>query len=234
MKALRITAIILAIMSLLTVGTFAIEFVESIYRKDGPEIIDGGSDHDKLILSPIKELYRNPITIHEDIQKSLAEAEKQLGQSKDWQSLIADFAAKWEANTFGAPVENAVVSDIFDARYESELGVSGAGKNVEFRIKIQGITRSDYFMIVTKENSSDQWKVAEFWVDENDVITIKASTKSAFAVVRDNGAAPTVTPDAPDSPLTGVDAQTSHLPVIGALLGGAAVCLAAFAKRRKA
>ncbi len=232
MKALRITAIILAIMSLLTIGTFAIDFVESIYRKDGPEFVGGDTGGDKLLITPVSALHNNSVTIHEDIKNSLIEADKQLGQSEEWQNLIPDFIDHWRTYTIGAPAKNAIVSDIFDVRFLSELDTADDGKNIELKVRVQGITQKDLFMIVVKENSSDQWVVADFNIDYDDIITIKANTKSAFAIVRDSGALPTITPDAPNSPLTGVDAKFPTMPIIAALLGGAAVCLAAAAKRR--
>lgn len=233
MKTLRITAIILAIMSLLTLGASAIEFVESIERKGGPEVVSGGTDADALIITPVKEIFSVPVVIHKDIEDNLKAAHKELG-SNPWSRIIGDFAAQWEAFTGGAPEANAIISDIFDVRYTSELGAgNGIGKQVEFKVRIEGITHGDLFMIIAKDNTTGKWQILNYTIDEKNIITLNATTMTAYAVVRDNGAAPVIDPNAPSSPQTGVDGYGIHTLIAAAVLGGAAVCLGVIAKKRK-
>lgn len=232
MKAIRVFSVLLVIVSLFTLGTLAIEFTPSIERKDGPEVVEGDDD---LIITPLKEIYDVPVDIHEDIKVSLADAEKELGES-EWHDIIEEFAKLWDAFTGGAPIEHAVISDIFDVRYESELGTDLTdGKPVTFSIKIQGLTADDLFMIITKAADEEGWKNIEYTIDENGVITISATSMSTFAVIRDNGAAPVVDPNAPDSPQTGVSPYLVPA-VIGAVLfiGIAAVCVGKLTKRTAA
>lgn len=206
MKAFRITALFLVIMSIFTFGAAAtVTFTPSVALKDSPELVEGEDD---LIVTPLKEAYEEPVDVHEDIHINLVDAEKELGEA-EWHEIIEEFTKIWEEYTGGAPIDHAVISDIFDVRYESELGKGLTdGKPVTFKIKIQGITPEDLFILITKENEKDHWKVIDYTIDENGIITINGTSMSAFAVIRDNGAVPSVDPSAPDSPQTGVNSYS--------------------------
>ncbi len=223
MKAFRIMALFLVIMSIFTLGTAAtVTFTPSVALKDSPELVEGDED---LIVTPLKEAYKDPVDIHEDIYINLVDAEKELGEA-EWHEIIEEFAKIWEEYTGGAPIDHAVISDIFDVRYESELGKGlSDGKPVTFKIKIQGITADDLFILITKENEEDHWKVIDCIIDENGIITINATSMSAFAVIRDNGADPSADPGAPDSPQTGVNSYFIPAAVGAVLFAAIAVVL---------
>ena len=232
MKMTRLIAAMLAIMTLLTLSVFAVEFVPSIERKECPELVEHDGD-DLLIVTPLSDAIDETKDIHEDIENNLISAYEELGD-KDWQDLVEGFAEKWDEFTGGAPITNAVISDIFDARFTSELGADlPEGKTVTFKVKIQGITTDDTFMIIYKEKGTDMWKVLEYTIDENNVITITATSMSAFAVVLDNEADPAGDHD--DGPQTGVEKNFAPA-IIAAVVFAviAALCVGMIAKRKKA
>ncbi len=232
MKAFRITALFLAIVSVFTLGTVAtVTFTPSVSLKDAPELVEGEDD---LIVTPLKEVYKEPVDVHEDILINLVDAEKKLGEA-EWHEIIEEFNKIWEEYTGGAPIDHAIISDIFDVRYEGELGKGlSDGKPVTFKIKIQGITPEDLFILITKENNKDHWKVIDYTIDENGIITINGTSMSAFAVIRDNGADPSVDPNAPDSPQTGVNSYVIPAAFGAVLFATIAVVLVLKLKHRTA
>lgn len=226
MKKIMLSVLLVIFASLFAVNPGAAVFTESIERKDGPEQVSG----DTLIITPVGHLTNLEIKLHEDIRKSLADAKSQLGRAA-WQQLIPEFSDVWNEYTGGAPVSHAVISDIFDVRFEDELS-SGAvsGKPISFGIKLQGLTSDDVFMIITKLQGEESWEIVEFTVGEDDVINIDGTSMSCYAVVKDNGAEPEVDPE--DSPQTGV--SDYYTPAIfGIVLFGiiAALCIRKLIKR---
>ena len=198
MKILRIAAIVMAVLMSLTIAASAVEFTPSVERKDGPEIIEGDDD---LIITPIAHLHDEDIELHEDIVESLTDAKEKLDDS-EWHEIVKDFEELWAEYTKGAPIEHAVVSDIFDVRYESELGTDAEkGKTVTFKIKLQGITADDFFLVITESYSDHHMEIVAHEISADGVITITATSMAAFAIVRDNCITP---PCDHDSPQTGV------------------------------
>ena len=228
MKALRVLILITVVAVLLGVTASAVVFTPSVERKDGPELIEPTGGDDELIITPVSELENDDL--HEDIRDNLTEAKENLSDS-EWAQIVKDFEELWEEFTDGAPIEHAVVSDIFDVRFLSELGVvSEDGKTVTFKIKIQGLEADDIFMIITESDDPDHYmEIVSYTIDENGVITITATSKSAFAVVRDSCPDPKCDHD---SPKTGVPAYLAPA-VFGAVIFGALAVACAF-KLKKA
>lgn len=229
MKKTRFVAMLLAVMTLLALTVSAVNFVPSIERKECPELVEHDGD-DQLIITPLSDAIEEDL--HEDIESNLIKAYEELGD-KDWQELVLSFALEWKEFTGGAPLTNAVVTDIFDARFASELGANLTdGKAVTFKIKVQGITTDDTFMIIAKAEGEDMWQIIEYTIDENNVITITAESMSAFAIVLDNEADPATDPI--DGPQTGV-AKNSPVIYVAVVFAIAAIgCVAMLLKKRKA
>ena len=229
MKMTRFVAMLLAVMTLLALTVSAVNFVPSIERKDCPDLVEHDGD-DQLIITPLSDALEEDL--HEDIESNLIKAYEELGD-KDWQELVEDFENKWKEFTGGAPLTNAVVTDIFDARFASELGANLTdGKAVTFKIKVQGITTDDTFMIIAKAEGEDMWQIIEYTIDENNVITITAESMSAFAIVLDNEADPATDPI--DGPQTGV-AKNSPVIYVAVVFAIAAIgCVVMLLKKRKA
>lgn len=226
MKALRIFTFLMAFAIVLSVSAAAVQFTPSVERKDGPELVDPVGD-DELIITPVADLEKE--NLHDDIEESLTEAKENLSDS-EWAEIVKDFEELWEEFTNGAPIEHAVISDIFDVRFLSELGTDGDGKTVTFKIKVQGIEPGDLFMIITESNSADHYmEIIDYTIDENGVITITATSMAAFAIVIDSCPDPECDHD---SPQTGVPAYFVPA-VFGAVFFGALAILCAV-KLRKA
>ena len=201
MKIMRMLSVLLTAVFLFTLGVGAVEFTPSAEIKDGPEVVEGD---DELIITPIKDVHDEDTEVHPDIEESILDAIKEL-EEKAWDEILHDFEEAWHEITEGAPKEHAAVSDIFDVRYSSELSKDGVGQTVTFKVKVQGIEGDDLFIILSRCSENEDWKLVEYTVDENGVITITASTKAAFVIVKDDGSDPVVGPDDPPSPPTAVE-----------------------------
>lgn len=221
MKRMRIIAAAITAVLILTLSASAVHFTPSIERKDAPELVEGD---DALILTPVSDIYDEETELHEDIEKNLADAEKELDEKK-WEELVEEFEKIWEEVTNGAPIEHAVISDIFDIRFETELSDGDKeGREITIKIKLIGIEGDDLFVLLYKECADKPWVVLDYEIDEDGVITIKVNTKSVLAVVKDNEAPPAIDPDDPDSPQTGVS-QYFVPAVLGAIFFAALAIL---------
>ncbi len=218
MKKICNAALLFAVIALFTVGTFALDFAPSIQYKDDPELVEGDSG---IIITPISDVYDDSVSVHEDINTKLTDAEKELSESKD---IIENFAEVWKDVTGGAPIENAIVSDIFDVRFEDEFETTVTeGKPVTIKFTIPGLDYNDKFFITVKESADSKWKVVDFTIDEDGVITLSATSMSVFAVIRDSYASAAIAPDAPDSPQTGITSYFVPAIVGAVLFSGAAL-----------
>ncbi len=194
MKILRISAMLMVTLFLFTLATFAAEFVPSIEIKDGPTLVDqDGAEDDTLLITPPSG--KDDDNIHEDIVNNLDDALQDLEQAL--QDLIDNFDEIWDDITGGAPSDNAIISDVFDVRYESELGKDGDSTSVTFRVTVQDIEPEDLFVIITKPYGENAWRRVNFTIDEDGIIRIEGDTKSAYAIIRDKTALPTQGPDGP-------------------------------------
>lgn len=223
-------AMAIALATLFTFAATAASFTPSIERKDAPELIDGPEG---LVITPISDIYDEDVDLHEDIEKSLTDAEDEL-KEKTLEELVEEFEKVWEDATKGAPTEHAIISDIFDVRFTDELG-NGDEDDIEisFKVKELGIEAEDLFILLAKNDEDAPWLVLEYELSDDGIITIKTTTQSVLAVVKDNEAPPAINPDDPDSPQTGVG--THFIPaivgvVVFASLAGACAVKAAKGK----
>ena len=229
MKITRVFSVLLCLLMLFALAASAADLVPSIERRPGVELVekpeqtekpaDPAQPEDELIVTNLSEIQHIDVHVHEDIKESLAEAHGELSDTA-WEELLLDFEELWEEASNGAPVTNAVISDVFDARYLSELGNDeGKGKDAEFSITLQDLTKNDTFFIIMEQEGKHHWTPVAFTIDDNNVITIKGTSKAAYAIIRDSGDMPSGDPTDPNSPQTGVN--TFVLPVvIGVLVLG--------------
>lgn len=180
MKNVRFLPILLATILLFTFVSGAAKFTPSIERKDGPVLMEEVRENDKLIITPIAHVYSDKHDVHEDIKENLKSAENDLRQ-KTISELIPNFEAIWTHFTGGAPIEHAVVSDIFDVRFESELTeAKKSGEEITFRVKIQGLTPEDKFILISRPHGEKEWQIDErINVPES---TVYANRFSTFTV----------------------------------------------------
>jgi len=255
MKAIKLfTAVILAA-CMLVMSVFAAEFVPSIEQKDGVELVSYVLEE---IDTPCRTVYIIPyghthlerFIFHEEFQieeKVALEMEEAIRESlkaameelKDnlIHHLVPGFDEAWEKVTGGAPLDNAIVHEIFEivliCSQDQEFKTD---EKLTVSFTVEGIGPDDAFVIVHKPTGSDEWIVEEHEIDENGVITIHPDKLSPFAIIKDSGAAPVIDPDAPDSPQTGVEEGADRL--AAALIGGTvlAFCgiLAARSRSKKA
>jgi len=220
MKLIRIFTVCVVALALLTTGVCAAEFVPSISGQDVPKLEEG----DDLVITPSDDIQDKDVP--DETKESLEDAEEEL-KNNELEDLIPGFEDIWNEMTGGAPVDNAVVTDLFDVRYtDPKRGPDG---EITFKISVDGITADDLFLIFYKPQGSDEWKLADFSIDENNVITIHADSIGTFIIVMDNGAVPVVEVL---SPQTGVNASAMVFSVVGLVVLGAfgVIC---FKKLRK-
>ena len=291
MKNTRVFAVLLATVLLFTFVCGAATFTPSIVRKEAPTLLEQPLESDRLIITPIAHVYSDQHDVHEDIEENLKAAETSL-KEKTLSQIIRNFDLIWEKATGGAPLGHAVVSDIFDVRFESELDEEEMkGQEITFRVKIQGLDADDKFILISRPHGETEWQIDEriqvvpeetttnvarysvsstittlgakstgnygfvtgrvsggsessgfgfvdttvvadgvspyvkYSIDKDGVLTITETTMCAFAIIRDNGAEPTVDPDGPDSPQTAVRLWFAPA-MIGVILCGAAAVFA--------
>ena len=233
MKFLRIFAILIVTALLFTLVASAAEKVPSIEIKPAPEtVVDPdattGEDGEKddLIITPPADKDDADEDVKENIDDALEDLEKAL------QDLIENFDQIWEDVTGDAPPENAIITDVFDARYESEVGEEGEGVTITFDVKVQGIEPDDIVIIITKPQGENAWRIVNYTLNEDGTITIEGDTKSAYAIIRDKAALPT---DRPDGPPTAV-VEYFVPAAVGIVVFGtiAAFCVVKLTKKRNA
>lgn len=226
MKKIRIIAALVLSLCMLGLSAFAAEFTPSVEDKD---VVPGEAQiydkDDKVIHEvPSEELINTPIkdkdTADEDIKNDLETAEKEL-KDKDLTD-IPGFEDAWKGATGGAPIKNAVVSDIFDVRIIGDSATKFVtGTTIGFSVKLQGIDKDDKFVLI-KKGDGGTWGVVDYTFNAEGEIVIKTNELGVFAVVRDNGAAD-IKPDAPSSPQTGVADYLAPVAFAVAALGACAV-----------
>ncbi len=232
MKALRIVAMLMLAMFILTTTAFAATFVPSIEAIDSPEHIDDpdSTDDDDLIITPIDHLDDEDKDLHDEIEDALEDAVDDL--EKAIEDLIDNFEDIWDDVTDGAPIENAIITEIFDVRHLHEIGTEEDGKEITFDIKAIGLEYGDSFIIIAKTYGEDGWHIVNYTIDENGIITIEGTTKTVYAIIRDSAEMPK---DGPDGPATGVSEYLMPA-IIGAVVFGlgAVFCLVKISKRNAA
>jgi len=237
MKAIKVFIVLTLVASMLAMPVLAAEFVPSVEVKDGPSLISfvleeintpcrtvkvipyGHIHLEDIIDEEQLELeYEASELIEETIRESLQKALEEL-KDRLIHHLVSGFDEIWKEMTGGAPLENAVVTDIFEiVLICSESDTLKTEEKVTVSFTADGIGPDDKFVIIHKPTGSDEWIVEEHTIDENGVITMTVDKLSPFAIVKDSGKAPEATTQ---SPQTGV---TEHGMVAAAI---SAVILAA-------
>ena len=231
MKKIRVIAAVVLALCLFSIAAVAAPFTPSAEDKKGPTVVGDDTvaeifdNEDKLIHKvPKPELIITPIADKdkapdEDIKNDLEEASKEL-KDKELTTLVPNFDKEWKDATGGAPINNAVISDIFDVRV---IGGSqekfAEGGTIAFTLNVQGLDAKDKFVIIRK--GATGWEVVDYTMT-NGNIYIKTDELGVFAIVRDSGAV-VIDPDAPDSPQTGLADYTLPVMLGVALLGACAV-----------
>lgn len=245
MKAIKLFTAILLAVSLMTMSAFAANFVPSVEWANGVKlvsyileeidtpcrtvlIIPYGNLQLKVFIDNEKYniTYDSSRELEEEVKEQLKAALEEL-EDNLIHHLVTGFDEAWEKATGGAPLENAIVSDLFGIYLIcSEVQDFKTDEKVTVSFTAEGIGPDDRFVIVHKPTGEDKWIVEEHEIDENGVITIHPDNLSPFAIVKDSDAAPVVDPDAPDSPQTGVNENV--MPAVAAMIilaGCAVICV---------
>ena len=183
-------------------------------------IIPYGNIHLERIITDWEILDVEEDTLNEmeaAIKASLEKARIEL-QNNIINHLIPGFDEAWEKLTGGAPVENAVVHDLFEVVLIcSEADAFKTDESVTISFTVEGIDADDLFLIAHKPTGSDEWILEDYTIDEDGVITMTVDKLSPFAIIKDNGQAPEATVT---SPQTGVQDYTVLAGMAAAVLAG--------------
>ena len=185
--------------------------VVGLVRDTNDNIIDKVTDGEMIITVLNQDVIQNEV-----IYDNLTTAKEQL-RTSSIETLLPDFATIWSDVTGGAPVENAVVSHIFDVYTTYEISES---ETITFMLANPGIAL-DTSILVLHNYEANLWEAVDFTRDEAGNIIVTVDSLSPFAIIVDNGAAPSTGTDAPHSPQTGV---VDVLPVVGCAIILAAGC----------
>lgn len=220
MKALKVFTAIILIVSMLAMPVIAAEFVPSIEVKRGTSLADYGLDSEipnqTVHIIPYSEIFSDDIideeglgldpAVSEAMEESIRERLKSvMAELIDnlIHHLVPDFEAEWERVTGGAPLENAIIHDLFEiVQICTETDTIKTGNKITVSIQSHGIDADELFAIVYKPFDSEEWQVAEYTIDENGIITFVIDSRSTVAIVKDSGKAPAADVT---SPQTGVE-----------------------------
>lgn len=235
MKTLRIFASVIAAAIFLGLAVCAapIDFIPSIEQngvtlevteilEDGSSVVGLVSDAAGNIIYKLTDgelivtVLNQDVIQNEEIYNNLKNAKDQL-KANDIETLLPGFSTLWSDTTDGAPVENAVVAYIFDV-YTTYAIPEGA--TLRFIVKNPGVAVDTSMMLIHNYEAA-LWEAADFTRDEAGNIIVTVDSLSPFAIIVDNGAAPSTGTDAPRSPQTGV---VDVLPVVGCAIILAAGC----------
>ncbi len=191
MKNIRLLTLICAALYLFTFVVGAVDFTPSVERKDAPEIVGetvNVDPEDKLIVTPFSKFVEAAHEIHEEIKTIFEEVEEELKENT-YEELIPEFEEVWEEVTGGAPVEHAVVSDIFDVRLESTISKDEPKKDKEvtFSVKIQGLTKDDKFILIGRPDGAKDWIVIKQYNKAAAALSKYAQAATLSASVSGNG-----------------------------------------------
>ena len=239
MKAIKVIVAISLVLSMLAMPVFAAEFVPSKERGDGAELISYVLEE---VDTPCRSVHLIPFgKIHfedffdeetigwtEEFSKKVEEfiradlkAAYEEFENSSLTELIHGFEAAWEKLTGGAPLENAVVHDLFEIVLVCSVDeIIITDESVTVKFTVDGITADDLFLIAHKPTGSEDWVLEDYTIDENGVITMTVDHLSPFAIIKDSGEAPEATVT---SPQTGVNDYTAAAVIAAVVLSGCAV-----------
>jgi len=209
----------------------ATEFVPSIERKDSPELISFITDAacDTVLLIPYSNIFLDdiidedaldiPYEISEKMESAIRVSQKNAFEemkNNPINELVTGFEDAWAGATGGAPLENAIVHDLFEiVLICTKEDIFLTDKRVTVSFTADGIKPDDKFIIVHKPTDTDKWIVEEHTIDANGVITMTVDKLSPFAIVKDSGKAPT---SDVESPQTGVSDAGMIVTAVSALV----------------
>jgi len=209
MKALRILSTFLIAVILLSASVAAADFTPSVEVKPAPEVVtvtdDAGNPAAGVITAEdgtvsyitVEDIAVTAKADASDTVLEVIEAAADELAATELSDLIPDFADAWADVTGGAPVENAVVADVFDISADVEIP---AGGKLTITLAPQGITEDDIIIVLHKVG--DTWKVEPHTRDGKGNIVTTVTSLSPFAIVKDSAAAPAADAEDPRSPQT--------------------------------
>jgi len=239
MKSFKVLLSAILIFAMLVMPSLATDVVPSIERKDSVVLVDytleeidtpcrtvliipyGKIHFDEFINANHLQIQESSADeIEDEIRLSLQEALAELKNALI-HHLVRGFEDVWEKTTGGAPVENAIVDELFEVVLIcSEKEDMMTDEKISVSFTVDGIDADDLFVVVHKPTGSDEWIVEEHEIDENGVITIHPDKLSPFAIIKDSGAAPVATVT---SPQTGVTEYTAAAILIAGILAGISI-----------
>ena len=132
MKTFKVIAAVMLAVSMLTTSVFAAEFVPSIEYKEEPEIERVEKEYETpgrtLKIIPYSSIYLQDVIFEADalnvsveaaeemeetVRDRLAESGEEL-KKEMLRNVIVGFEEAWTQMTDGAPLENAIIHDIFE------------------------------------------------------------------------------------------------------------------------
>lgn len=244
MKALHaLTAAVMTAALLAVPVSAAMEFTPSVEEKDAAIVSMGTDANGKQVAAYVTDENGNTVAVgaeylsitvsgdkkaDKEILDLLAQAKKEL-TTTDIETLLPDFAKLWEKASEGAPVENAVVTHLFDVTMSDEVEI---GKNVTFTIQNPGIAL-DAPVLILHRTAEGKWESVPFTRDANGNFVITSTSLSPFAIVVDSAAAPAVDPNAPTSPGTSAVVVSSASVAVAAIVSVLGVGCAVKTKRSR-
>jgi len=243
MKAIKVFAALTLAAAMLAMPVLAAEFVPSIEYKDGIQLNSYTLEEINtpcrtVHIIPFYRIYEDDFIdedllgldydISEDMEESVRISQRNAQEELKnnlLQDIVAGFEEVWARITGGAPLENAVVTDLFEiVLICSEDQVFKTDEKVTVSFTVEGIGPDDLFVIIHKPTGSDKWVAEEnYTIDENGVITMTVDKLSPFAIVKDSGKAPVVTVTSPQTGVTEFTAAAAVLSMAALVAGGVVV-----------
>ncbi|MCI8389054.1 MAG: hypothetical protein HFE63_11405 [Clostridiales bacterium] len=219
MKRIRNFVTLYLTAALLSVSAAAATTVPSIENKNVPTVTANDAagnalDDGSLLVVSLNDTSESTVQIREALNVALTEL-----RGNELTNLVPGFADSWAAATSGAPLENAVISHVFDVSVVGNADTVFANGAIDVTLKASDITADDSVVLIHK--TSDGWKVEPSRRGADGEIIVTVSSLSPFAIVVDNGAAPAVDGDT-KSPQTGVSTAAIVLASVSFAGAGAA------------
>lgn len=226
MKRIRNLVVLFLTAALLSISAAAANTTPSIEQKSAPSVAVQTSSGAAVSASDITVTgLGSTASASAEVREVLTAAKADL-TSKPLTTLVADFANTWKDATGGAPVENAVVANIFDVTITPEAAAAFANNGtMDLTFAVADITAADKVVVLHKVGND--WKVEPSRRGANGEIIVTVSSLSPFAIVVDNGAAPA--DDGTKSPQTGV--STAAVVLCSVSFAGAGAAFVAKSRR---
>lgn len=241
MKTFKLFTVALLVLSMLATAVGAVEFVPSAEREAPVVLVDSVKEEidtpcRTVVVIPYEVIHLDEIDdikklglsedgtekVSDEIRESLTAALQQL-RDNSLETLVADFGAAWKAVTGGAPIENAVVSDLFEvALVCAEAEELKTDETITVIVKAYNIDADDKFLVIHQPASTGEWIVEEYTVNEDGNIVMTLDELSPFAIIKDSEKEPSTDKDSPQTGVTETTAGAAAMAVI--LAAGAVLC----------